>query len=41
VTEPEFEVTRAQKAGLFPTMPDTPAPPTDEALFEKLIEEME
>jgi predicted HTH transcriptional regulator len=34
-------VTRAKKAGLFPTMPSTPAPPTDEAMFEKLIEEME
>jgi predicted HTH transcriptional regulator len=34
-------VTRAQKAGLFPTIPDTPAPPSDEASFEKQIEEME
>jgi predicted HTH transcriptional regulator len=34
-------VTRAQKAGLFPIMPSTPAPPTDEALFQKLIEDME
>jgi predicted HTH transcriptional regulator len=34
-------VTRAQKAGLFPTIPGTPAAPSDEALFEKQIEEME
>jgi predicted HTH transcriptional regulator len=33
-------VTRAQKAGLFPTIPGA-APPSDEALFEKQIEEME
>ena len=34
-------VTRAQKAGLFPTDPSTPARPSDETLFEKQIEEME
>ena len=34
-------VTRAKQAGLFPTMPGTPAPSTDEAMFERLIEEME
>jgi hypothetical protein len=34
-------VTRAQKAGLFPGIPGKPAPPSDEALFEKQIEEME
>jgi hypothetical protein len=34
-------VTRAQNAGLFPTLPGTPAPPSDEASFEKQIEEME
>jgi len=34
-------VTRAQKAGLFPPVPGTAAPPSAEALFEKQIEEME
>jgi predicted HTH transcriptional regulator len=34
-------VTRAKNAGLFPTTPGITPPPTDEALFEKLIEEME
>jgi len=34
-------VTRAQKAGLFPPIPGTSAPPSDEALFEQQIEEME
>jgi hypothetical protein len=33
-------VIRAQKAGLFPTIPSTPAPRSDETLFEKQIEEM-
>ncbi len=34
-------VTRAQKAGLFPTVAGAPAPPSDEALFKQEIEEME
>lgn len=34
-------VTRAQKAGLFLTIPSIPAPVSDEASLEKQIEEME
>jgi predicted HTH transcriptional regulator len=34
-------VTRAQKAGLFPTIPGVPTRPSDEALFERQIEEIE
>ena len=34
-------VTRAQKAGLFPPISGAPAPPSDEALFEKQIEDIE
>ena len=34
-------VTRAQKAGLFPSIPATPARESDEVSFEKQIEEME
>jgi predicted HTH transcriptional regulator len=33
-------VTRAQQAGLFPAIPGPPALPSDEASFEKQIEEM-
>ncbi|MGO9471162.1 MAG: helix-turn-helix domain-containing protein [Isosphaeraceae bacterium] len=34
-------VTRAQRAGLFPSIADISAPPSDKAFFEKQIEEME
>ncbi|MGP0064695.1 MAG: helix-turn-helix domain-containing protein [Isosphaeraceae bacterium] len=34
-------VTRAQQAGLFPTIPSVSDRPTDEASFERQIEEME
>jgi predicted HTH transcriptional regulator len=34
-------VTRAQQAGLFPTTLSMPARPSDEALFQRQIEEME
>ena len=34
-------VTRAQKAGLFPSAPEAAIPLPDEALFEKQIEDME
>ena len=34
-------VTRAQKAGLFPTIAGTEVPRPDDALFEQQIEEME
>jgi hypothetical protein len=34
-------VIRAQKAGLFPPVPGSPAPPSDEALFEQQIEDLE
>jgi predicted HTH transcriptional regulator len=34
-------VTRAQKAGLFPSISGASAPPSDEELFERQIEDME
>jgi predicted HTH transcriptional regulator len=34
-------VPRAQKAGLFPSVPGAAIPPSDEALFERQIEDME